>query len=575
MTVHAILNRWTLRSVLLLVIAAGFCSGPAPRSSATSAMQAVVVLNAASFASDNVVTPNTIVAAFGQFKSLNNQTYPAQTVPLPTVLGGVSVKVNGIAAALMIVTPLQINLVIPAGVGLGPATLIVTNSDATTLSGNVTVVQSQPGIFTAASNGTGAAAAQTTFDGITYEFTANPDASPRPISAGTKDRPNFLILYGTGLGSVPLSLVKVTILGVPCRVDYAGPQGAFAGLDQFNVRIPWELGGLGVVNLVVTIALPNDVRTANVTQINLGGTIPPILAFPITPGSTVDGDLTYEDQVQTSGDNVYFFDAYIFQTTQPNVTVALDLQSPKVGTTTGPVFDALLLVYRLDGNELTFVAQNDQTGGIGNGEVDVNNNALLLSVLQQAGQYVVLVTTYDGEPLGIGSYTLNFKANVIQKINYGQTVNGNITASSIKTSAGVYLDAWYFDATQGDRIRAIMRSTAFDSFLFLYRNYTDPDIAYNDNGAGGMDAQVDFTITETKPHLLLATPFALNDTGAYTLQLTKLAALTGTEPAGIPAPPSLPERFARLPEDPRRPGVPVDRQGSSFDRAGQRRFVIR
>ncbi|MEP7273727.1 MAG: hypothetical protein ABI882_19670, partial [Acidobacteriota bacterium] len=490
-------------------------------------------------------------------------------------LGGVKVTFNGTDAELLIVTPNQINLIIPANIPLGPAIGIVTNSDGTTLSGPVTIVQSKPGVFTATSDGKGVLAAQTTFDAVTYQFTSNPDGSAKPIDPGTAQSPNFLILYVTGLGIVQTSQVTVTILGVPARVDYAGPQCCFPGLDQINVRIPWELGGLGLATLRVKITIGNVVQDSNPVTINLGGQIPPILAFPLTPGQVVNGALTYEDQIQTSGDSVYFFDSYIFETTAANVSVAIDLRSPKTGAAPGEAaFDPLLLLYRLDANQLSLVAANDQTGGIGDGDIDVNDNALLLTVLAQPGTYVLLATTSDFNALGVGSYTLTFKENVIQQLTYGQSVNGNITATSVQTSAGVYLNSYWFNATIGDRIEVIMRSTAFDSFLFLYRNYTDPEIAFDDNTGGGQDAKLVFRITETGKHLIFATPFKVNTTGAYTLSLNKLASLAPEEEATSGQPASFPSRI-RTVENPRRLNSAYRQQSSSFDRAALRRFVVR
>jgi hypothetical protein len=390
-----------------------------------------------------------------------------------------------------------------------------------------------------------------------------------------------LILYVTGLGNIQASQVKVTFLGVPGLVTYAGPQGAFAGLDQINVRIPWELAGLGILTVHVETTVGTTVAGGNDVTLNLGGTIPPILATPITPG-VINGSLTYDDQIQTSGDNVYFFDAFLFDTTAPDVSLTIDLRSPAVGVVPNatnsiaedPAFDALLLLYRLENDQLTLVAQDDQTGGIGDGDTNVNNNALMLTVLKQPGRYVLLATTFDGNALGTGTYTLSFKTNLIPKITYGQTINGNITANSIKTSAGVYLDAYYFDATQSDRARMTMRSTAFDPFVFFYRNFTDPEIAFDDNGGGGFDAQITHTIPTTDRYIIVGTPFALNDTGAYTIQLQKLTSFEA-EAAATQQAPTVPGRLSRGSQD-LRPGARTDNPGETrFDRAAKRRFVIR
>src|SRR5262245_38690795 len=80
-----------------------------------SAQQNQVTLsNAANFNPDKRVAPDSIGAAFGQFVTQNNQTFVANTQPLPTTLGGVRVAINGVNAGLFFVAPSQINLLVPA-----------------------------------------------------------------------------------------------------------------------------------------------------------------------------------------------------------------------------------------------------------------------------------------------------------------------------------------------------------------------------------------------------------------------------------------------------------------------------
>ena len=119
----------------------------------------------------------TNVAAFGAFVTQNGQSFSASTIPLPTMLGGVSATVNGVPAGLFFVSTTQINLLIPSQTADGEATIVVTSSDGSTKSGTFTVVRSQPGIFTANSNLI-VPAGQTTFDGLTYEQVSHRLNSP-------------------------------------------------------------------------------------------------------------------------------------------------------------------------------------------------------------------------------------------------------------------------------------------------------------------------------------------------------------------------------------------------------------
>src|SRR5215510_1064926 len=112
-------NRLRLRpliftALLMCGLSAGLTlRGDGPLRSKVSAQQAINVVNAASFTVN--VAPNSIAAAFGNFVTQNNQNYFAQTRPLPTMLGGVSVKIGGVDAGLFFVGTTQINLLVPAG----------------------------------------------------------------------------------------------------------------------------------------------------------------------------------------------------------------------------------------------------------------------------------------------------------------------------------------------------------------------------------------------------------------------------------------------------------------------------
>ncbi|MFN7948623.1 MAG: hypothetical protein U0Z53_24935 [Blastocatellia bacterium] len=489
-----------------------------------SAQSQVTVVNAASYASDLKVTPGSIAVAFGAFKTQNDQNYSATSTPLPVTLGGVSVNVGGAAAALFFVGKTQINFLVPATAAAGNATITVTSSDGSTQSGTFTITQAAPGIFSALSDGKGTAAALTTFDGVAYQLTANADGSPRDVDAGIRTRPNYLVLYATGIRTTPAAnpndgngvaeSVRVTIQGVPCEVPYAGPQGGFAGLDQVNVTIPPGLVGFGSVIVQLTA---NGVA-ANPVTIKIGGVIPIVSTQAIAAGQTINGSLTITDQIQkgpAGSTGSYFFDAFRF-TAAANTSVLLDMRSSQV--------DATILLYKVEsGGALTYVAADDQFGGLGNGRGE-NNNALLLTVLTQASDYLIFATTADVNPNGVGDYTLTFRTGVITPISYAANpISAGINTTDIQTSAGDYLDAYWFQGAQGDNVRITMTSTAtgFDSALFLNKRSGDR-LQYDDNSAGGFNAQITQTLPEAGVYIIIATPFEPNRAGAYSLTVAKL-----------------------------------------------------
>jgi hypothetical protein len=377
-----------------------------------------------------------------------------------------------------------------------------------------------------------------------------------------------LVLYTTGVRNTPATnpgdgngvaeAVTVRFQGVPGQVLFAGPAPGFEGLDQINVIIPPELAGLGSLR----IAVSTNSRTANTVTIKLGGQTPPVRVDSIAFGNTLNGDLTVEDQVQfdTSSGNTFFFDAYRFTTTTANTTVAIDLRSSQ--------FDAAVLLYRVDNNMLTFLGADDQSGGYGNGRIE-NNNSLLLIVLQNPADYVIFASTSNEEPNGVGSYTLRLLNDVATQLNYGQSANNPaITTSDLQTSAGTYLDVYWFTGANSDNVRASMASTAFDSFLILQRNEGDPPVAFDDNSGGGTNAQVTYRLTSAGIHLIIATPFAPNVTGAYTLSLNRLTSF-GVESDDVFnfKAPGREIRDERV----NAPGIGE----SSFERFGRRRVIER
>jgi uncharacterized protein (TIGR03437 family) len=248
------------------------------------APKALAVTSAASYAL--AVAPDSIAASFGT--ALATTTELAATVPLPTTLAGTSVRVRdreGLekVAQLFFVSPTQINFLIPAGLAGGPASVLVTNSNASSLSlSNITLSSGAPGLFSANADGRGIAsglALRVRADGsLAYEDMVRFDfVQDRfvgvPISVGNANEQVFLVLFGTGLRGSG-NIVRATVGGKVAEVLYAGPQGGFAGLDQVNLRLDRDLGGRGTLDIVLTVASANPLirdvtsNTVNVTVRN-------------------------------------------------------------------------------------------------------------------------------------------------------------------------------------------------------------------------------------------------------------------------------------------------------------------
>ena len=234
----------------------------------------VVTVSAASYHLTGLAS-QAIATSFGT--GLATATIAATTLPLPTEIGGTSVKVKDTAgterfAPLLYVSPTQVNYQIPAGTALGAATVTITSEGGSVSSGIVLIKPVAPSLFTANGDGQGVAAAvalRVKADGSrSYEEVVQFDAAqnrfiPRPIDLGPESDQVYLSLFGTVIRNrSSLSAVITTIGGAYAAVSFAGVQPYFEGLDQVNVLVPRSLIGRGEVDVLLTVEaqMANPVR---------------------------------------------------------------------------------------------------------------------------------------------------------------------------------------------------------------------------------------------------------------------------------------------------------------------------
>ena len=229
-------------------------------------------VSAASFRPGGALPAESIASAFGT--DLASTVEAAQSIPLPTTLGGSQVRVRDSAgnerlAPLFFVAPTQVNFLVPPGTAPGPATLTVLRGGQAVANTEMRIQAVAPGLFTADVGGPGAPAATATriaLDGrqshqLVFECgAAAGSCKPVPIDLGDPDDQVVLTLFGTGIRArSSLQAVQASIIGPPLEVLYAGPQGEFVGLDQVNVRLPTQ----PIVRDVQELRLVIDGRVAN------------------------------------------------------------------------------------------------------------------------------------------------------------------------------------------------------------------------------------------------------------------------------------------------------------------------
>jgi uncharacterized protein (TIGR03437 family) len=239
------------------------------------------------------VAPGQILSAFGSgFPVGTTITAPATSTPLPTQLGGVSVRVNGVLAPLYYVGVggsippggFQINYQLPYETLPGVAYVEVLNNGALVTSEFLNVSANAPGIFTVSSNGLGQAVA------LNQDNSLNGVASQQFPDAKAEARGRVLQIFanGTGGGFVDFTTRQtlaiatgavapasgsplyatpytptVTIGGVPATVQFSGLTPGFVGLWQLNVAIPLSAPTGSSVPLVISV----NGRASNATTV--------------------------------------------------------------------------------------------------------------------------------------------------------------------------------------------------------------------------------------------------------------------------------------------------------------------
>jgi uncharacterized protein (TIGR03437 family) len=242
-------NGAILSFAALLLTSAGLCL-------AQPSINSGGIVNGASFAAGQPITPGSLVSIFGT--SLASKAAGADSIPLSTTgLGGVSVEfVNGsnsYPAPMLAVLPgslSQLNLQVPWELVPNGTTatvnVIVNNNGTKSAPSPVTVGPFSPGVF--ASNGL--AVAVNFEDGtLAWPVGAVPGLTTHPAKIG-----GVLVVYATGLGAVDhtpadganagatltnaLTKPQVLIGGVSADVLFAGLSPQFVGVNQLNITVP-------------------------------------------------------------------------------------------------------------------------------------------------------------------------------------------------------------------------------------------------------------------------------------------------------------------------------------------------
>lgn len=232
-----------------------------------------VSVNAADYSPN--LAPGALASAFGA--DLASATEAATALPLPTTLAGTRVLVNGKAAPLLFVSAAQINYQLPEDTPAGEVEVVVERGNGNRTRELINVKKSGFAAFSFDASGSGAGAI---LDGRTFRQGPHETVTERGEAT-------ILALFGTGLGEVSnksfvSSRVHVLVGGIEAKVQYAGPQPDFVGLDQINFELPANVANHGTLPVVVKI----DEQAANSVTVDVTATEMASLSFAVAESFT-------------------------------------------------------------------------------------------------------------------------------------------------------------------------------------------------------------------------------------------------------------------------------------------------
>ncbi len=219
----------------------------------------LTVVSAASL-SEVAISPTSLASVMGE--DLTNTTESAQGSELPTKLAGVQVEFRrsgssqNLKAPLLLASPERINFTVPADVRAGLYTIRLIRDNEPDLQTATRVENVAPGVFFGKAEDIKYAAAsllRLRADGSRSEESLLSvdqagNYAPVPVDFGSGGDRLYLSLYGSGIGTSPVS---VRVGSVEMAVLYSGPQGSVPGLDQINIELSQSLSSLKEADVIV------------------------------------------------------------------------------------------------------------------------------------------------------------------------------------------------------------------------------------------------------------------------------------------------------------------------------------
>lgn len=232
----------------------------------------------------------------------------------------------------------------------------------------------------------------------------------------------------------------------------------------------------------------------------------------IAVGQTVSGELTSNDARMADSS---FYDLYSFQGRKGQYVII---------TMRSGAFDSYLSLGRVVDGGFSQLESDDDGGG--------GEDSRLEYELAEDGTYVIRANSVFSTRLG--GYTLSLEVGTVppkvdpkmMQAEIGQTVEGELTTGDARlVSDKTFYQLYQFSGRAGQRVRVVLRSSDFDSYLAVGRGPLDGDHDFtneprtDDDSGGDRDAQLTITLHSADPYFIRVNTVARGETGKYSLSL--------------------------------------------------------
>ena len=167
--------------------------------------------------------------------TFSEQTIEASRTDPPFELGGVTVKVAGVAARILRVAPEEVRFIVPANIEANDTVLIQVLTAGKSFNTRQAVKDAAPGLFTETEDGDGKVSARC---GLVLANGAIEYSAP-PCAVSAENEKRILVLTGTGWRFA--TGVKAVFDGTDLIPSYAGPEPGLPGVDRVEIPLTQDL----------------------------------------------------------------------------------------------------------------------------------------------------------------------------------------------------------------------------------------------------------------------------------------------------------------------------------------------